>query len=36
MIRLVGDITDASTHFAQVGLALIRQNAGVKNVRIFW
>ena len=36
MIRLVGDITDASTHFAQVGLALILQNAGVKNVRIFW
>lgn len=36
MIRLVGDITDASTHFAQVGLASILEDAGVEKVRFFW
>ena len=36
MICLGGDITDASTHFAQVGLAAILNDAGIGAVRLFW
>ena len=36
MIRLGGDITDASTHFAQIGLAAILNDAGIDAVRLFW
>lgn len=36
MIRLGGDVTDASTHFAQIGLAAILNDAGIDAVRLFW
>lgn len=36
MIRLGGDITDASTHFAQIGLAAILNDAGIDAARLFW